>query len=99
MLKKQTEDIFVRAIVTVIGSDRTGIIAAVSAALAKSNVNILDINQTVMQDVFSMVMLVDLSHLTTQYQEFKALLEQTGLELGMTIYVQREDIFLAMHRI
>ena len=88
-----------KAIVTVIGKDRVGIIASVCALMASHNVNILDISQTVLQDYFTMVMLVDTAACTASIGEMADLLEQAGKEQELSIRIQREDIFNAMHRI
>ena len=89
-----------RAIVSVIGKDRTGIIATISGALYEMNSNILDISQTVMQsDIFTMVLLADLDGINVTYPEFKERLNSCAQELGMEINVQREEIFKSMHRI
>ena len=88
-----------KAIVTVIGKDRVGITAAVCALLAQQNINILDISQTVLQDYFTMVMLVDTAACTASIGEMADLLEQAGKEQELSIRIQREDIFNAMHRI
>ena len=88
-----------RAIVTVLGSDRVGIIARVSALLAQREVNILDINQTVMQEYFTMVMMVDVGGCNVPFETLKADLLALGEELGMRIHAQHQDIFDAMHRI
>ena len=88
-----------KAIVTVIGKDRVGITAAVCALLAQHNINILDISQTVLQDYFTMVMLVDSAACTASIGEMADLLEQAGKEQELSIRIQREDIFNAMHRI
>ena len=88
-----------KAIVTVVGKDRVGIIAAVSVKLAEYNVNVLDISQTVMQGYFTMMMVVDVSGCTVPVAEFSQLMDETGKERGLSIRVQREDIFEAMHRI
>ena len=88
-----------KAIVTVIGKDRVGITAAVCALLAQHNINILDISQTVLQDYFTMVMLVDTAACTVSIGEMADLLEQAGKEQELSIRIQREDIFNAMHRI
>ena len=88
-----------KAIVTVIGKDRVGITAAVCALLAQHNINILDISQTVLQDYFTMVMLVDTAACTAYIGEIADLLEQAGKEQELSIRIQREDIFNAMHRI
>jgi ACT domain-containing protein len=89
----------IKTIVTVIGADRVGIIARVSALLAQRNVNILDINQTVMQDYFTMVMLVDVANCDVPFEELKRQMAKLGREMSMTIHVQHEEIFQAMHRI
>ena len=88
-----------KAIVTVIGKDRVGITAAVCALLAQHNINILDISQTVLQDYFTMVTLVDTAACTASIGEMADLLEQAGKEQVLSIRIQREDIFNAMHRI
>ncbi len=88
-----------KAIVTVLGKDTVGIIAAVCTLLARYNVNVLDISQTVLQDYFTMVMLVDLTGCTASFAGLAAALDQAGSERGLSIRVQREDIFNAMHKI
>ena len=88
-----------KAIVTVIGKDQVGITAAVCSLLAQHNINILDITQTVLQDYFTMVMLVDLSKMKASFKEMTGLLEKMGEELGMEIRMQRSEIFDAMHRV
>lgn len=88
-----------RAMITVIGKDKVGIIAAVSTLLAQQNVNVLDINQTILSDYFTMIMLVDTSGASLPFAELASLLKAKGEELGLTIHAQREDIFNAMHRI
>ncbi len=88
-----------RAIVTVLGEDQVGIIASVCTLLAQQNVNVLDINQTILSNYFTMVMLVDTTASTAPIQELSALLENAGKERGLSIQIQREDIFNAMHRI
>jgi len=88
-----------KAILTVIGKDRIGIIAAVSNILAESNINILDISQTIMQGFFTMIMLVDVSQMSLSFSEISEQLDTKGKELGLSIRLQHEDIFNAMHRI
>jgi len=88
-----------KAIVTVVGKDQVGIIASVCNALSAEQVNVLDISQTVLQDYFSMIMLVDLSGCGSSFAALSELLRATGTERGLDIRVQREDIFNAMHRI
>ena len=88
-----------KAIVTVIGKDKVGITASVCVLLAKYNINILDITQTVLQEYFTMVMLVDTSACTKSIGEMSDILKQAGEEQALSIRIQREDIFNAMHRI
>ena len=88
-----------KAIVTVVGKDRVGIIAFVCARLARHNVNVLDISQTVMQGYFNMIMLTDISSADMPLAELADEMKQAGTEMGVTIRMQREDIFNAMHRI
>lgn len=88
-----------KAIVTVAGKDQVGIIAAVCVKLAEYNVNVLDISQTVMQGYFTMMMVVDVSAATLPLAELVGLMEEMGKERALSIRLQREDIFEAMHRI
>ena len=88
-----------RAVVTVLGKDKVGIIATISRTLAESNVNILDISQTLMQDVFTMIMLTDISDSNLAFNELSDKLEAAGREIGLYVKIQHEDIFNSMHRI
>ncbi len=88
-----------KAVITVLGSDRVGIIAAVTNVLAKVNVNILDISQTIMEEIFTMVMLVNLKQANVPFAEISKALDEIGQELGVSIRIQHEDIFNSMHRI
>lgn len=88
-----------RAVITVVGKDRTGIIAAISDTLYKFNVNILDISQNVMDDMFAMVMFVDISNSTVDFNKLADGLDGVGETLGMKVHCMHEDIFNAMHRI
>ena len=88
-----------RAIVTVIGKDRVGIIAHVTALLAQYGVNVLDISQTVLQEYFTMIMLVDAAQCTVPFADLARTLDEAGTQRGLQIRAQREDIFNAMHRI
>ena len=89
-----------KAIVTVMGKDKVGIIAQVCTLLAEMNVNINDINQTVMQnDFFSMVMLTDIKDSTLSFGEISEKLNKKGEEMGLSIRIQLEDIFNSMHKI
>lgn len=88
-----------RAIVTVIGKDRVGIIADVTALLAQYGVNVLDISQTVLQEYFTMIMLVDAAQCTVPFADLARTLDEAGTQRGLQIRAQREDVFNAMHRI
>lgn len=87
------------AIVTVIGHDRVGIIAGICVALAGVNVNVLDITQTILGGMFTMIMLVDIEKASVPFDEIAAALDREGARLGVNVRIQREDIFNAMHRI
>lgn len=88
-----------KAVITVLGTDRIGIIAAVTAILAEAGANILDISQTIMQDIFTMTMMVDLSGMGMDIGTLQGKLAAKGADLGVEIRVQRDDIFRSMHRI
>ena len=88
-----------KAVVTVIGHDTVGILAKVSAVCAKQNANILDVTQSVMQDLFTMVMLLDISEITADFASLQNALGELGNQIGMKIHVMHEDIFNSMHHI
>ncbi len=88
-----------KAVITVIGQDKIGIIYQVTSVLAEYDVNILDINQTIMQDVFTMMMIVDTTKTPVSFEELQKKLEQKGVEIGMSIKIQHEGIFNAMSEI
>lgn len=88
-----------RAIVTVMGKDKVGIIAMVASTLSAHSVNILDISQTILADFFTMIMVVDIAKSTINLQELQNVLREKGEEIGVQINVQHEDIFKFMHRI
>ena len=87
------------AIITVVGKDKVGIIAGVCVALQKINVNILDISQTVLQNMFTMNMLVDIKNANVDYAQIVEALDKEGERLGVSIRIQKEEIFDAMHKI
>ena len=87
------------AIITVVGKDRVGIIAGICVALSEINVNVLDISQTILQNMFTMNMLVDVKESSVGFSEITEALNKEGERLGVSIRIQREDIFDAMHRI
>ena len=88
-----------KAIVTVVGKDAVGIIAGVCVELAKHNINVLDISQTVMQGYFTMMMVVDVSKSNAPITDLAQKLEEKGKDMNLSIRLQREDIFEAMHRV
>ncbi len=88
-----------RAIITVIGKDCVGIISSVANILADNNVNILDISQTILEDMFTMMMIVDISKSKSDFNALSELLAENGKKIGVEIRIQLEDIFEAMHRI
>ena len=88
-----------KAIVTVIGKDSVGIIAKVSGVLAENMVNIMDISQTILQDYFAMIMLVDLTDMKLSFSDLSKILAEKGKTAGVQIKVQREEVFKAMHQI
>ena len=88
-----------RAVITVIGKDRKGIIAGISTELASSGINILDLSQTIMQEYFVMIMLVDMSGAADEFYNIQRKLDKKGAELGVQVRMQREEIFNAMHQI
>ena len=86
-----------KAILTVIGKDKVGIIAGISAELEKLNVNILEVNQTIMGEFFTMIMMLDLKLSSNSFDEIKKSLELRGKDLGVEVKIQREEIFKSMH--
>ena len=88
-----------RAIVTIIGSDRVGIIAGIANVLSDANVNILDISQSVIREYFTMIMMVDISAASISFEAVRQALDDKGQQLGVKVEIQREEIFQAMHRI
>ena len=88
-----------KIVVTIIGQDKVGIIAMVSNVLAKYNVNIVNIDQSIVDNFFNMVMLADMSQATINLKELNLMLKDKGVEMGLDIKVQHEDIFNAMHNI
>lgn len=88
-----------RVVVTVIGQDRVGIIAGVTAVLANCGVNILDISQTILQELFAMIMLVDMAGARVDLITLQQRLEEKGQELGVKVTALHEDVFRYMHRL
>jgi len=88
-----------RAVVSVVGKDRMGIIAKVSGFLYSIDINVVDLSQSVLQDYFHMIMLVDMSKCSRRFSEIAEEIARVGEEIGMSIKIQHEDIFNAMHKI
>lgn len=96
---KKYGDNIMRAVVTVVGKDKTGIIAKVSAFLAEKGVNIVDISQTILDEYFAMIMLVDLTNAVSELADLAEECSQMGEKIGMSIHLQHEAIFNAMHSV
>ena len=88
-----------RAVITVIGKDMVGILAKVSNLCYSKNANIIEVTQSVLQDMFAMIMLADISKLTCEFRELSAQMQTLGEELSLSIHVMHEDIFDSMHKI
>ncbi len=88
-----------RAVLTVLGSDRSGIVAAVTGVLARHTINILDISQTILQGVFTMTMIVDLAPADTSFKDVSEELASLSERIGVQITFQREDVFNFMYRL
>ncbi|MBS4804159.1 MAG: ACT domain-containing protein [Clostridium sp.] len=86
-----------KAILTVIGQDKVGIVAGISNKLLDLNINILDVNQTIMNKYFTMIMMLDLKESNTSFDEIKSSLVSRGEALGVDVKIQREEIFNSMH--
>jgi ACT domain-containing protein len=89
----------VKAIITVLGNDKVGIIAKTCSYLASNNINILDISQTIVQDYFNMLMIVDIQNSKLKFENLTEALTGLGNEIGVVIKIQHEDIFNSMHRV
>lgn len=88
-----------RSVITVVGKDMVGILAKVSTECAKYHINVLEVTQSILQDMFAMIMMVDIENSTISFNEFSDLLTAAGKEMGLSIHVMHEDIFNAMHTI
>jgi len=86
-----------KAILTVLGQDKLGIIAGISHELQELNINILDVNQTIMQGYFTMIMMLDLEKSGKSFEDIKNSLVLKGESLGVNVKIQREEIFNSMH--
>jgi ACT domain-containing protein len=88
-----------RAIISVVGKDTVGILAKVSALCAANQVNVVDVTQTILQDMFVMIMMVDISGMTVPFSDFSDSVTAYGKDAGLVIHVMHEDIFNSMHTI
>ena len=88
-----------RAVITVVGKDMVGILAKVSGECAKYNANVIEVTQSVLQDMFAMVMLVDITSLNIEMASFSDAMTKLGEESSLSVHVMHEDIFDSMHRI
>ena len=88
-----------KCVITVVGKDTVGIIAKVCTYLAETGINILDISQTIIDDFFNMIMIVDVAKASKEFQAYASDLESLGDEIGVSIHCQREEIFEKMHRL
>ena len=88
-----------KAVVSVVGKDMVGILSDVSNECAKANANVLEVTQTIIQDMFAMFMMIDISKLNLPLSEFSVHMEETGKKKNLVIHVMHEDIFQSMHRI
>ena len=88
-----------RALITVIGKDMVGILAKVSAVCAENGVNVVEVTQSILQEMFAMIMMVDISGCTVPFNELSDKLTRLGDEMNLKIHVMHEDIFNSMHRI
>ena len=85
-----------KAVITVIGQDKIGIMYGVASILAEHDINILDVNQTIMQEIFTMIMIVDLEKSPLSFEDIQKKLDKKGKEIGVSIRMQDEGIFNAM---
>lgn len=88
-----------RGIITVVGKDMIGILAKISGICSENGVNVIEVSQSILQDMFCMIMLVDFEKLTVPFADFSDKLTEMGKEMSLSIHVMHEDIFNSMHRI
>ncbi len=88
-----------RAVITVIGKDMVGILAKVSTECSNHNINVLEVTQSILQDMFAMIMMVDITKADIPFTEFSDMLQKIGDGMGLSIHAMHEDIFNAMHTI
>ena len=88
-----------RAVITVIGKDMVGILTKVSGECAEHNINVIEVTQSILQDMFAMIMMVEISKADIPFTQFAEKIEKMGSEMGLSIHAMHEDIFNAMHTI
>ena len=88
-----------KAVITVTGKDMVGILAKVAGECAKVNANVIEVNQTVLQDMFAMIMLIDISNITCKLGDFGETMDVVGSQMDLKIHVMHEDLFNSMHRV
>jgi len=88
-----------KAIIAVIGHDCVGILAHIATACTEENANVIDVNQTVMQEYFAMIMLVDITNISCSFRKFTEKITEAGQQMEMTVHVMHENIFNSMHRV
>ena len=88
-----------RCVITVVGKDTVGILSRVSSICAENSINIIEVTQSILQDMFCMIMLVDLKDSKTAFSDFEDMLTDAGKREGLVIHAMREDIFESMHKI
>ena len=88
-----------KAVITVIGKDMVGILAKISTECCNHNINVLEVTQSILQDMFAMIMMVDISKSDIPFTEFSDMLGKIGTDMGLSIHAMHEDIFNAMHTI
>jgi len=88
-----------KAVLTVVGQDKVGILAKVSACCAQYNVNVLEVSQSILSELFCMIMVCDIEKMSVSFGDFSDALSALGEEMGMSIHTMHEDIFNSMHRI
>lgn len=88
-----------RAVITVIGKDMVGILAGVAGICAENNANVTEVTQSILQDLFAMIMMVDITDMSVDFSELRNKLTAYGEEKGLSVHIMHEDIFNSMHRI
>jgi ACT domain-containing protein len=88
-----------RAVISVIGTDRVGILAKISGACAKTNANVTSVSQSVLEEIFAMTMVIDITKMNCDIASFRSMLKEIGTELNLDVRVMHEDVFKSMHHV